>query len=193
MQAGCPVDNGTIAVIGAGTGLGKAFIVWDNGGQRKAYPCEGGHINLICETKEEWELSEFIRARLGVPYVVMEHVLSGGGLSLLHEFLTGQKLTPSEISPLLDENSATACWFSKFYALAARNFALDVLATGGVYVSGGIAASHPALITNPKFSETFLLAPAYNKLLTAIPVRLVTDKGVGLNGAAYYAMRLMPR
>ncbi|MCC6933600.1 MAG: glucokinase [Deltaproteobacteria bacterium] len=193
IQAGRAAESGTAAVIGAGTGLGKAFVISDTNGIRRAFPCEGGHVNFVSETKEEFELQEFVRQKLNAPYVVMEHLVSGSGLSLIHEFVTGKQLTPTEVALHLDGKSETFHIATKLYAVAARNFALDVLATGGLYISGGLAAKNPLLVNNPLFIETFCRSSAYHSVLAMMPVKLISHDDIGLVGAAHYARQIASR
>jgi glucokinase len=114
--------------------------------------------------------------------------MTGAGLALLHRFLTGEAVTPRDVVGLLSDESRTVAWFARFYGRVARDFALETLALGGLYVAGGVAARTPALVTHPGFAREFRSSPAHGDLLARIPVRLIADDASGLWGAARRAL-----
>lgn len=178
--------NGSIAVIGAGTALGKAVLVPDGSGEYIAMPSEGGHADFPFETEKECEFQRFLLKELGEYYITANYVVSGRGISYIHWFLTGEKLEPSEITSDFSKKSETLAWASRFYGRACRNFALEVLATGGLYIAGGVAAKVPELLTNKAFEEEFRRSKTMSDILANIPVFLMTDEGSGLWGAAFF-------
>lgn len=180
--------DATIAVIGAGTGLGKAALVPDGAGGYSAMPSEGGHVAFAFMPGRETEYHEFLMKRTGHAYLTPNTVVSGQGLSLLHEFLTGDRLEPHKVTASFAAGeSETLGWAARLYGRVARDFALDTLAMGGVFIAGGVAAKAPALVMHPAFREEFRLSPSHTELLSRIPVRLITDEQSGLWGAAYRA------
>jgi glucokinase len=188
MLAGTPEDEFPIAVLGAGTGLGKAALVPRAGAVPAALPSEGGHGNFPAESDEEWEYAAFLKGKHKGRYVSWEDVLSGRGLAALHEFLTGHQAAPAEVGALLTPESRTAEWFARFYGRAARNFALEVLARGGVFIAGGVAAKNPLLIRHAAFAAEFRSPRTHAGIFSAIPVRLLSNEHAGLWGAAYYGL-----
>jgi glucokinase len=128
--------------------------------------------------------ARFLERETGEPYVRGETVVSGSGLNLLHRFLSGEDLRPAEIAARLDPGSETLTWMARFYARAARDYALQVLARGGLYIAGGVAAKLPALVTHPAFAAEFRLSATMARVLAQIPVFLITDEESGLWGAA---------
>ncbi|MHC1791114.1 glucokinase [Solidesulfovibrio sp.] len=179
------------AVIGAGTGLGHAALIPLPDGTCLALASEAGQTAAPFFGPEETAFADFLCRATGEDYARGDSVLSGSGLSNLHRFLTGQDLAPAEIGPRLTPDSPTAALFARFYGRAARDYALTMLATGGVYLSGGVAAKNPLLAAHPEFAREFLASPAYGRLLARIPVRLVRDENVGLYGAAVIARNLL--
>lgn len=119
-------------------------------------------------------------------------VLSGSGLARLHAFLTGERLSPAEVGARLTADSPTTALFARLYGRAARDHALTMVAAGGLYVCGGVAAKNPLLVTHPEFSREFLASPTYGEFLSNIPVRLVRNEDTGLFGAARHARTLLP-
>ncbi len=178
--------NGSIAVIGAGTALGKAVLVPDGRGEYIAMPSEGGHADFPFETERECEFQRFLLKELGEYYITANYVVSGRGISNIHWFLTGERLEPSEITSDFSKKSETLTWASRFYGRACRNFALEVLATGGLYISGGVAAKVPELVTHKVFEEEFRRSKTMSDILANIPVFLMTDEDNGLWGAAFF-------
>ncbi len=181
----------TIAVLGPGTGLGKAILVPDGRGGYLGIPSEGGHGNFCPETQEELSFAAFVAKHEGSGYATWDDVVSGRGLSYVHEFLTGEHISPAAVSAKLDSAGETMRWFTRFCARVCRNFALDTLSRGGVYVVGGAAAKNPAIFSHPAFSAEFRASPVHAELLSQIPVSLIENQESGLWGAAYYGARLL--
>lgn len=190
---GRPEREAAVAVIGAGTGLGKAALVPDGAGGFVAVPSEGGHANFPFDSAREFEYREFLRKELADPYMTYNVVVSGRGLSLLHRFLTGEDLTPAEVTASFDGESETLRLAARFYARAARNYALDTLALGGLYIAGGVAAKNPALLKNEAFENEFRSSPTLAALLGNIPVFLIRDELSGLWGAALMGLKILQR
>lgn len=183
----------TQAVIGAGTGLGKAALLPDGRGGYLVGASEGGHAAFPFVGAEEFAFQAFAMEATGEPYPRWETVVSGLGLSLVHAFHTGKRLPPDEVAPLLTPESQTTAWFARFYGRACRDYVLEVLAQGGLYVSGGVAAKNPQLLTHPAFRQEFLHSATHGGLLAAVGVRAMTDESTGLWGAAAFAVQIAGR
>jgi glucokinase len=184
---------GAVAVIGAGTGLGMAALVPDGAGGYTSSPSEGGHQAFPLLTKEECTFGEFVIKDTGHEYPTGNTVVSGGGLSRIHEFLTGERLEPSEVSERLEKTPDTLHWIARFYGRACRGFALAVLASGGLYIAGGVAARAPAIVEHEAFESEFRRSPKMEATLARIPVYLITDQESGLWGAAYFALKKLEK
>ena len=181
----------TQAVVGAGSGLGKAGLIPDGQGGVRVSPSEGGHAAFPFADRQEWAFMDFVLKATGEPYARWETVVSGSGLALMHAFHTGERVSPAEAAAELNENSPVAAWFARFYGRACRDWALATVATGGVYVSGGVAAKNPILVTHPAFAQEFRRSITHARLLGAIAVSLVRDESVGLKGAAAHGLSLL--
>jgi glucokinase len=188
---GRPDPGGVVAVIGAGTGLGHAALTGDDSLGYRVVPSEGGHAAFPFVSRVEEDYGRFLCERLREPYARRDTVVSGRGTSLLHEFLTGSRLAPEEVTASFPEHGETLALFARFYGRACRDYALTVLATGGVYIAGGLAARTPAMVEHRDFSGEFRTSAAMGELLADIPVRLMTDQESGLWGAARYALQLL--
>ncbi len=184
-------SSASLAVIGAGTGLGMAALTPDGAGGYVAVPSEGGHCAFPFESQAEFEFMKFVMDDLCAPYVETEFIVSGRGLSHVHQFLSGEKLAPAEVSAGLSHDSETLAWMARFYGRACRNYALQVLARGGVYIAGGVAAKMPILVTHPEFEQQFHRSKTMAPMLEKIPVYLNTNEESGLWGAAFWAAQTL--
>ncbi|HID96846.1 MAG TPA: glucokinase [Thermodesulfobacteriaceae bacterium] len=202
---GHPVQDGPRAVLGAGTGLGQALVVPCQGGHQ-VLPGEGGHADFAPGNEKEVRLLKFLWRRFS--HVSMERVLSGPGLVNIHRFLSSEsvsrdnvadidshgKLTPAEIARNAVEEIDTLCtealtMFARIYGAEAGNLALRSLATGGVYVAGGIAPRILAVLERGDFRNAFEDKGRMRKFLRDIPVFVVTTGHLGLLGAGFVAGR----
>ncbi len=181
--------DAALAVIGAGTGLGHAALMPDGKGGFTALPSEAGHSNFPFVSKREYEYCEFLLKQRGEHYITGNTVVSGGGLSCVHEFLTGEQLPPAEVAKKFSEYPETLEWAARFYGRACRNFALQALALGGLYIAGGVAAKSPELVYHSAFETEFRSSDTLADLLAKIPVFLMKDENSGLWGAAQYGIQ----
>jgi len=188
---GTIVPDAPLAVIGAGTGLGQAALISDANGNFLPVPSEGGHNNFAFESKEEYEYMQFLLDKLGSEYVETETVVSGKGLSLVHQFLTGEKLDPAGVTAVINRDSPTMRWMARFYGRVCRIYALQVFARGGVYIAGGVAAKVPGLVFHAEFKREFYKSTAMGQVLKKIPVFLNSNEDSGLWGAAFIGQQIL--
>jgi len=184
LHAGQPIEHAPRVILGAGTGLGVAGLVWQGDGYR-VIAGEGGHIGFAPQTAEQGELWRWLLDRNA--RVTTEDIVSGPGLARIHAFLGGRPAPPEEIGnaalagsdPLASD--ALRLWL-ECYGAFAGDLALHWLARGGVYLAGGIAAKLlPGTDAGP-FIEAFLAKREHRHLVLDMPIRLVTDESLGLRG-----------
>jgi glucokinase len=180
-----------LAVIGAGTGLGHAALLPIGAGHYRALPSEGAHASFPFESADEWAYAEFLLREVNEPYVRSEIVLSGRGLSLVHRYLSGEDLRASEVAARVTAASPAVTWMARFYGRQARNYALQVLARGGIYIAGGVASKLPVLVTHAAFGAEFRRSATMAHILDHIPVYLNAEEESGLWGAAQYGMQVL--
>jgi glucokinase len=205
LNEGTSTANGNQAVIAAGTGLGQAGMYWD-GRQHHVFACEGGHTDFGPRSEIEVELLKYLMSKYG--RVSYERVLSGPGLLNIYQFLrdTGRAEEPdwlakamtvgdpaATISKAALEGKSAICEkaldiFVGIYGAEAGNLALKVLATGGIYVSGGIAPKILPKLKDGNFREAFLDKGRMRPLLESTPVRVIVNENTGLLGAARCAV-----
>jgi glucokinase len=186
--SGTSAQGTAMAVIGAGTGLGKAALLPDRKGGYVPMPSEGGHASFPFFPGEETEYQEFLLRESGNEYMTGNDVVSGRGLSSLHRFLTGEVLKPDEVVSAFTPDSETLLWTARFYGRMCRNYALETLALGGLYIAGGVAARAPEIVRHPAFGDEFRSSPKLKEVLRDIPVFLIADEQSGLWGAAQAGM-----
>ncbi len=197
VKEGKEEEKGIKAVLGAGTFLGKAIVVWD-GRQNEYIPLasEGGHSSAVVQMKEEWELVHYLCLKYAWQYVAWGDVLSGDGLVRIYDFfvekLKRERLFTSPQAIMENKKSEEVCCkavdlFVRLYARCARNFALDTLSLGGVYLAGGIAAKYPRLFEEYVFNDEFMQSIKMKSILQQIPVNVITNYHASLYGAAWFA------
>ena len=154
-------------------------------------PSEGGHVAFPFVGADETAFHDFLRGALDLPFARGDDVLSGRGLALLHEFLTGERLSPGEVGrAALGADTPTLRWYARFYGRACRGLMLSVLSLGGLWIAGGIAARNPLCVSSSEFFAALHAEPAF-PWLRDIPVRLLEDGESGLWGAAQYGRMLL--
>jgi glucokinase len=183
--------EGTIAVLGPGTGLGKAILVKpSNDSDYLGVASEGGHSNYPAETAEEFEFVKFISKKHGYNYPSFEDVLSGRGLVDIMEFLTSEKCAPEEVSKSLlgGKYPEVSAFYTRSIARACRCFALETYATGGMYLAGGVLSKNLNLIQSPDFIKVFIDSPTQKNFLERVEIKLLDFDDSGLWGAAWYGL-----
>jgi glucokinase len=188
LQDGAPVSQATRLVIGAGTGLGVASLIVAEGRWR-VLPGEGGHIGFAPQDETQDGLCRWLREQHG--RVIIEHVVSGGGLAAIHDYLHGRRLTPAEVAHLAHQGDVQALasfdLFASIYGAVAGDYALARMARGGVFLAGGVAAANLDLMQRGAFLKAFNEKGVHSGLAARMPVCIVTEPLLGLYGAAALA------
>jgi glucokinase len=207
LHQGTPVSGGNLAVIAPGTGLGEAFLISSGDGYR-AYASEGGHASFAPTNELELELLRELWKHYG--HVSYERICSGSGLPNLYAALRDMGRAPE--TPAVAEQLATAddqtpiimdaaqdpeapcslCQltletFVSILGAEAGNLALKVLATGGVYLGGGIPPRILPALQHERFLGAFLHKGRFTQLLERVPVHVILHPRPALLGAALYA------
>jgi len=191
LHAGKRRPREPIAILGAGTGLGEAVVIW-SGDEWSVVPGEGGHADFGPQDEIQTKLLLALLRRY--EHVSWERVCSGIGLENIYAFLTGKEADPARIASLAQSGDPIGMqafeMFVDIYGAEAGNMALRVLARGGVYLAGGIAAKNINFFTDGRFVEAFLRKGRFKEMLREMPIDLITDETVGLRGAAEMARRI---
>jgi glucokinase len=207
--AGGPAPAGNAALIAAGTGLGEAGLFWD-GRRRFPFATEGGHAGFAPADARQQALLAWLLPRFG--HVSWERVVSGPGLVNIYQFLrdTGEGSEPPWLREALREGDPPAVisraalegtselcaraldLFVVLYGAEAGNLALKTMATGGVYVGGGIAPRILERLRDGRFLDAFRAKGRMRPLLESMPVRVVVNEKTALLGAARFAHMAEP-
>ncbi|MGF1591411.1 MAG: glucokinase [Pleurocapsa sp.] len=215
LQTGEARSNSPIAVIGAGTGLGEAFLV-PQGKKYQIFASEGGHADFAPRNDLEIELLKYLRTKLKVERVSVERVVSGQGITSIYQFLRdygfaeesseiGERIRLWEeqkknidpaaiISQAAFKQSDRLCektmeMFVEAYGAETGNLALKLLSYGGIYIAGGIAAKILPLMQDGRFLNTFKNKGRVSTLIEAVPVHIVLNPQVGLVGSVLYGLQ----
>jgi glucokinase len=210
INPGSPIPYAPIAVVAPGTGLGEAFLTWD-GTRYRTYPSEGGHADFAPRTPFEIGLLVSMLARF--QHVSYEHICSGIGLPNIYAYLRDsgafeepawlaeqlvkvEDHTPIVIEAALSKQDpsgicvATLKTFASILGAEVGNLALKVLATGGVYLGGGISPRILPFLESGEFLRAFKNKGRFSDLLASIPVHVILNPKIGLIGAAAYGFDL---
>jgi glucokinase len=208
INVGEAVRRGAIAVIAPGTGLGVSFLTWD-GNRYLAHSSEGGHSDFAPTDERQMRLLQYMFKLFD--HVSFEHVCSGIGIPHLYRFLRDVEHVPEkpDIARLVDgapdptvvimshafadSNPSRLCaatieLFASILAAEAGNLAVKCLATGGVYIAGGVAVHALRAIKEPTFIQRFRRKGRFVELMARIPIQVVT----GLAGAAACGLENLP-
>lgn len=210
LNPGRPDAVGNGAVVAAGTGLGEGGIYWDRG-TAKPFACEGGHASFSPTDEVGDRLLHFLRGIHG--HVSWERVLSGPGLANLFRFMVSEAgeaepewfleadqagdpvpaISEMALEGRCDISVRTLEVFARLYGEEAGNLALKVMATGGVWVGGGIAPRIRQFLEDGAFMEGFLAKGRMRPLLETMPVKIILDDRAALLGAARFAAAVASR
>lgn len=180
--------GGSVAVIGAGTGIGFALAIPPADGRPKALvvPSEMCHAMFPFAGDREEEFRRFVLKQGKRPYLTPDLVVSAKGLERIHRFLTGEQLDAAEIASRRPPE--TISMYATLFARICRQYCLAVMPTGGLVITGGVAIKNPRFVDNPAFRSEFVSSPVLGNYLDSIEIRLFTRLDTGLWGAAYHAL-----
>ena len=207
LHKGEPCDKAPKSLIGAGTGLGVGLLV-HNGSQYTVLPTEGGHTDFAPTNDDQMDLLNYLRKKWH--RVSFERVVSGPGLVNIYKYVRDNPIYNEQENPDLkrelhrtDDQAAmisryaTECGdsmalraidiFIHAYATKAGNIALSTLCHGGIYLVGGIAPKLAKQLQDGRFMRTFTDKGRMSGLVNEIPVYIVLNTHIGLEGAANYA------
>jgi glucokinase len=204
LNQGAADASGNAAIIAAGTGLGEAGLYWD-GSAHRPFASEGGHTSFGPSDTLQVELLRYLMPQYD--HTSWERLVSGPGIYNIYRFLrdTGRGEEPpwlreqvhqGDPAPAISRAALagtsqlceqTLDLFVTLYGAEAGNLALKLMATGGVYVGGGIAPKIIQKLKNGTFMGAFVAKGRLQSLLQDIPVRVILNEKTALLGAARYA------
>lgn len=206
LQQGKPMEKAVRLIVGAGTGFGAGIQVWKDSGYA-TLPSEVGHADFAPRDELQMELLRWLKKQSD--YISIERVLSGNGLVNIYEFLCereGFELDEEYINAKVQGNTASVIseraladydvitaqsldFFVHIYAAQTANLALATMATGGVYIAGGIGPKIKKVLKAGIFTQVFCENPKMSSVLENMPIHLVTNENPGLVGAIECAVQ----
>ncbi len=211
LNNGQPDPQGAAAVIAPGTGLGEAFLI-RAGNRLLPCPSEGGHSSFAPVNDRQTKLLNFMLQK--EEYVSTEMVCSGLGIPNLYDFLKTEIDEPPELAARFSKESdpakiiseaaldvlqkkmpgndlalQTMQLFVDILASEAANLVLKVLATGGLYIGGGIPPRMLPLLKADNFMHSFCQGE-YRDMLGRTPVHIILEPKTALIGAAAYCISM---
>ena len=208
LQAGSGSQAGNQCVVAPGTGLGEAGLFWD-GTRHTPWACEGGHADFAPTDDLQHELLGFLRREYGS--VSVERVVSGMGIANIYRFLRDsghgienddvarEVLSGDAAATIASHAAAGSCplcmsamdLFVRTLGSEASNMALKTMATGGIFLGGGIPPKLLPLLRRPIVLESFLNKGRLRPLLETMPLHVVLNDETALLGSARYALRML--
>lgn len=212
LDQGQPVPREALAVVAPGTGLGQAFLTWD-GARYRVHPSEGGHADFAPTSQLQRDLLQYLQGRC--EHVSWERVCSGHGLPNIYAFLRDsgyaaepgcvaeQLATAPDVTPIIVDMAlhrdagcplctATLDTFVSVLGSVTGNVTLQVLATGGVYLGGGVPPRILSSLDGGRFLEAFRSKDSYAYLLQEVPVHVILHPEIALFGAACHGLEVAP-
>ena len=206
LNQGKPTLAANVAIIAPGTGLGEAFLTC-NGSRYQAHASEGGHADFAPQDPLQVDLLRYLWDRFD--HVSYERVCSGIGMPNIYAYLKDSGYAQEPVwlaeklaalpdpTPLIVNNAlqrknelcvAALDMFVSILGSEAGNLALKVLATGGVYLGGGIPPRILPALSNGRFILSFQNKGRFTELMTRIPIHVILNPKAALLGAARYGL-----
>ena len=200
--------SGTKVVVAPGTGLGEAILFF-HGAHYHVIPSEGGHTDFAPTNLFEIRLLRYLKGKFG--HVSYERVCSGSGMPNIYAYLKKQGFAQeepemkkalkeaSDPTPIIVQKAmagecelsiATLNAFVSILGAEAGNLALKVMATGGVYLGGGIPPKILSKLKDGTFMAAFVNKGRFAEMLAQIPVYVILNEKTALFGAACYGLGL---
>lgn len=201
LQTGAPDSSGNLAIIAPGTGLGEAGLYFD-GERYHPFATEGGHSDFAPRTNRDVELFFALQKQFG--HVSWERLVSGMGIKNIFGCLSAGRQVPGWLSDRMRDQDPAAViseaalrqedpvcaetmdLFVRYLATEASSLVLKLMATGGLYLAGGIPPKILPLLQSDNWAKNFDNNGRMHELSTRIPVHVVLNDNMALQGAAYY-------
>ena len=200
-------NQGNLAILAAGTGLGEALAIWSDE-KYHIVATEGGHTDFAPRNELEIGLLRYL-INIYPDHVSYERVVCGQGLITIYDYLKSiqyAEVNPTIEAEMLEKDAAavisistdTLCQkaldlFCQIYGAEAGNLALKCLPKAGIVLAGGIAAKILPSISNGQFLQAYLAKGRYQGLLNEFSIRVCLNPEAGLLGAVHYSQQYLSK
>ncbi len=206
INKGVEKEHETMAVIAPGTGLGEAFLIWD-GARYKPCISEGAHVNFGPRTDLEIGLLKHFKK--SQDHVSYESVCSGLGIPSIYKYLLAKSVKTEDsaiTNELADAEDLTRTLinmagqkggargiveevlllFSSILGAEAGNLVLKTMATGGIFLAGGIPSRIIPYLNSRVFLNSFFDKGVMREMMPDVPIHIITNPDTAILGAAEY-------
>ena len=183
---GVPTPHQSIGIVGPGTGLGVAALIWDVDAQRYVpVSGEGGHVTAPAKTQREFDVFKVLRNKYR--HVSAERVCSGKGLVNVYDAIceldersdlprkTAEEISKSAIAGECEVCAEALDMMMDFLGIVSGNLALTIGAFGGIYIAGGIVAKLGEHFKKSRFREFFLSKGRFEDYLAQVPTFVIQN------------------
>ncbi|MEM8776427.1 MAG: glucokinase, partial [Pseudomonadota bacterium] len=177
-----PIGPRMVFCLGTGCNIAMAHRI---GGSLFVPASESGHASLPDLPDHR---SLYDQLRLEEPHLPIEAALSARGLSRVHAYVTGEDLSSDQI--MRQEPKETIELFLQILGLCAGNLCLANMATGGMYLIGGLARAVAPYLASDQFKKSFCARGPYAHIMERISVSVVVDDNAGLLGCARFLRQM---
>ncbi len=211
LNTGIKQKTGAIGLVAPGTGLGQAILIKPNS-HHFVIPSEGGHCDFAPADEDQLHLWHFLYNNYG--HVSIERLLSGPGMLNIYMWLKESRryrepqwlertlaaADTANIAGIITEAAlkrrtpicrATLKNFTVILGSVCANLALTAMATGGIYLGGGIPPKILPFLKEPDFLKAFTNKGRFAELLGKIPIKVILNEKAPLLGAARVAFSLI--
>lgn len=182
-------------VVGPGTGLGAGALIHALGTWIPV-PGEGGHIDLGPVSERDFALWPHFEKSFG--RFSAETLLCGPGLMRVYRGIASLEKRPAPFTTPADVTAAGLVgddptsvealdFFVTHLGRLAGNLAVVFVASGGVYLAGGISAKIAPALKSGRFREAFIAKDPHRHLMEAMMTAIIVKPDPALSGIADFA------
>jgi glucokinase len=191
LHPGVADPDGNRVVVSVGTGLGVSALSPSG----RIFATEAGHTTFSPRCELDFKLLARLQSEFG--HVIWERVASGPALPRIHAMLASEQSPNLEASEIVNRSdSDPVCrkaveLFRGYIGAAAGNIALNLMASGGLYLTGGVASSVIDVHSIDPFIRSFCDKGRMRSFLEQIPIYIIREDDIALRGAAQTALALL--
>ncbi|MDV3482445.1 MULTISPECIES: glucokinase [Sphingobium] len=183
--------NGSVTVLGPGTGLGVGLIAFEEG-EPRVVATEGGHLDFAPLDALEGRIVDYLRDKF--LRVSSERIVSGPGLNNLYKAMATlghERVMLMEDAELwqaaIESSDPFAATVLERFCLCYGSVAGDLALAHGprhVVLAGGLTQRMRSILKTSGFHDRFVAKGRFENLMRSIPIQIAQHEEIGLFGAA---------